>query len=85
MWRSAELTEWVMPIPLPEADHHVSPGSECSVAGWGRTGVNTTIDRLQEAEQEVVSDGLYGERYRHYNPTTMLRASSPHAKKSAFQ
>ncbi|XP_077688222.1 duodenase-1-like [Eretmochelys imbricata] len=85
LWRSAELTEWVMPIPLPEADHHVSPGSECSVAGWGRTGVNTTTDRLQEAEQEVVSDGLCGERYRHYDPTTMLCAGSPHAKKSAFQ
>ncbi|CAM5096214.1 unnamed protein product [Natator depressus] len=85
LWRSAELTEWVMPIPLPEANHHVSPGSECSVAGWGRTGVNTTTDRLQEAEQEVVSDSVCGEWYRHYDPTTMLCAGSPHAKKSAFQ
>ncbi|KAG6922871.1 mast cell proteinase-3, partial [Chelydra serpentina] len=33
LWHSVELTEWVMSIPLPEANHHVSPGSECSVAG----------------------------------------------------
>uniref|UniRef100_A0A8C3RZX4 Peptidase S1 domain-containing protein n=1 Tax=Chelydra serpentina TaxID=8475 RepID=A0A8C3RZX4_CHESE len=85
LWHSAELTEWVVPIPLPEANHHVSPGSECSVAGWGRTGVNTTTDRLQEAEQEVVADSLCKERYRHYDPTTMLCAGSPHTKKSAFQ
>nr|XP_048675575.1 mast cell protease 1A-like [Caretta caretta] len=84
LWRSAELTEWVMPIPLPEADHHVSPGSECSVAGWGQTGVNTTTDRLQEAEQEVVSDSLCRERYWHYNSTTMLCAGSPHVNKSPF-
>uniref|UniRef100_A0A8C3H5Z1 Peptidase S1 domain-containing protein n=1 Tax=Chrysemys picta bellii TaxID=8478 RepID=A0A8C3H5Z1_CHRPI len=85
LWHSVELTEWVGLVPLPEADHLVSPGSECSVAGWGRTGLNTTTDKLQEAEQEVVSDGLCRERYRHYDPITMLCAGSPHTKKSAFQ
>ncbi|KAM7150582.1 mast cell protease 1A-like [Macrochelys suwanniensis] len=85
LWHSAELTEWVMPIPLPEANHHVSPGSECSVAGWGWTGMNTTTDKLHEAEQEVMSDGLCKERYKNYNPTTMLCAGNPHVMKSAFQ
>ncbi|XP_050774454.1 mast cell protease 1A-like [Gopherus flavomarginatus] len=84
LWDSAELTEWVVPIPLPEANHHVSPGTECSVAGWGQTGVNTTTDRLLEVEQEVVSDGLCKDQYQHYNPTTMLCAGSPHVKKSPF-
>uniref|UniRef100_A0A452IEZ0 Peptidase S1 domain-containing protein n=1 Tax=Gopherus agassizii TaxID=38772 RepID=A0A452IEZ0_9SAUR len=78
LWDSAELTEWVVPIPLPEANHHVSPGTECSVAGWGQTGVNTTTNRLLEVEQEVVSDGLCKDQYQHYNPTTMLCAGSPH-------
>nr|XP_023969592.2 duodenase-1-like [Chrysemys picta bellii] len=85
LWHNAELTKWVGLVPLPEANHHVSPGSKCSVAGWGRTGVNTTTDRLHEAEQEVVLDSLCGERYRHYNPITMLCAGSPQANKSAFQ
>ncbi|XP_039353904.1 duodenase-1-like [Mauremys reevesii] len=84
LWHSAELTEWVVPIPLPEANHHVSPGTECSVAGWGQTGVNSTTNRLQEAEQEVVSDSLCRKQYRHYDPTTMLCAGSPHVKKSPF-
>uniref|UniRef100_A0A8C4Y3G1 Peptidase S1 domain-containing protein n=1 Tax=Gopherus evgoodei TaxID=1825980 RepID=A0A8C4Y3G1_9SAUR len=77
LWHSAELTEWVGLVSLPEADQHIGPGSECSVAGWGRTGVNTTTDTLQEAEQEVVSDSLCREQYQHYNPTTMLCAGSP--------
>ncbi|XP_067420358.1 mast cell protease 1A-like [Emydura macquarii macquarii] len=81
----AELSEWVGPIPLPEADHHVRPGSQCSVAGWGRTGVNTTTDRLQQAEQEVVLDGLCREQYRHYNPSTMLCAGNTNTKKAAFE
>ncbi|CAM5153642.1 unnamed protein product [Eretmochelys imbricata] len=68
-------------IVLLKANHHVSPGSECSVAGWGQTGVNTTTDRLQEVEQEVVSDRLCRDRYHHDNPITML----PPTKKSAFQ
>ncbi|XP_039353900.1 mast cell protease 3-like [Mauremys reevesii] len=85
LWHNVELTEWVGLLPLPEADQSVSPGSECSVAGWGRTGVNTTTSRLHEVEQEVVSDGLCRERYRHYNPITMLCAGSPHTNKSAFQ
>ncbi|XP_038226362.1 duodenase-1-like isoform X2 [Dermochelys coriacea] len=80
LWRSAELNEWVMPIPLPEANHHVSPGSKCSVAGWGQTGVNTTTDRLLEAEQEVVSDGLCRERAILAGPSCAMvwsKASSP--------
>uniref|UniRef100_A0A8C4WLK3 Peptidase S1 domain-containing protein n=1 Tax=Gopherus evgoodei TaxID=1825980 RepID=A0A8C4WLK3_9SAUR len=81
----AELTEWVGLVSLPEADQHIGPGSECSVAGWGRTGVNTTTDTLQEAEQEVVSDSLCREQYQHYNPTTMLCAGSPLTNQSAFQ
>ncbi|XP_053901902.1 duodenase-1-like [Malaclemys terrapin pileata] len=83
LWHKAELTEWVGLVPLPEADHHVSPGSKCSMTGWGRTGVNTVTSRLHEAEQDVVSDSLCRKQYRHYNPTTMLCAGSPHAKKSA--
>ncbi|XP_053901163.1 mast cell protease 1A-like [Malaclemys terrapin pileata] len=82
---SAELTEWVVPIPLPETNHHVSPGPECSMARWGQTEVNTTTDRLQEPEQEVVLRGLCKEQYRHYDPTTMLCAGSPDVKKSPFQ
>uniref|UniRef100_A0A8C0GXW0 Peptidase S1 domain-containing protein n=2 Tax=Chelonoidis abingdonii TaxID=106734 RepID=A0A8C0GXW0_CHEAB len=84
LWDSAELTERVVPIPLPEANHHVSPGTECSVAGWGRTGVNTTTDRLLEVEQEVMSDSLCKDQYQHYNPTTMLCAGNPRVKKSPF-
>uniref|UniRef100_A0A8C8RYH2 Peptidase S1 domain-containing protein n=1 Tax=Pelusios castaneus TaxID=367368 RepID=A0A8C8RYH2_9SAUR len=81
---SVELTEWVGTVPLPEADHPVWPGSKCSMAGWGRTGPNSTTDRLQEVDQKVVPDKLCKERYRHYNPSTMLCAGSPHEKKAAF-
>ncbi|XP_039353319.1 cathepsin G-like [Mauremys reevesii] len=85
LWHSAELMEWVGPVSLLEANHHISPGSEFSVAGWGRTVVNTTTDRLQEAEQEVVSESLCKGWYQHYDSTTVLCTGSFHAKKSVFQ
>ncbi|EMP26827.1 Duodenase-1 [Chelonia mydas] len=62
------------PIALPPVTSHCC--SPCA---------NPASDRLQEAEQEVVSDSVCGEWYQHYDPTTMLCAGSPHAKKSAFQ
>ncbi|XP_067414591.1 mast cell protease 1A-like [Emydura macquarii macquarii] len=81
----AELSEWVGLVPLQEANHHVRLGSECSVAKWGWTSMNTTTDRLQEVEQEVVMDGLCRERYRHYNPSTMLCTGNANAKTAAFE
>nr|XP_006126761.1 duodenase-1-like [Pelodiscus sinensis] len=85
MTHAAELNEWVGTIPLPEADVPVTPGAECSVAGWGRMGANTRTDRLQEAEQEVMSDDMCQDRYWHYDPSRMLCAGSPYVKKAAFQ
>uniref|UniRef100_A0A8C4WQ98 Granzyme B-like n=1 Tax=Gopherus evgoodei TaxID=1825980 RepID=A0A8C4WQ98_9SAUR len=37
----AELTDAVYTIPLPQAGRTVDPGSVCSVAGWGRTSLNS--------------------------------------------
>ncbi|XP_074838186.1 mast cell protease 1A-like [Carettochelys insculpta] len=83
--KGAELNDWVATIRLPEANQAISPGTACSTAGWGRTGANTNTDRLQEAEQEVVSDSLCKERFQYYNSTTMLCAGNPHVNKSASQ
>ncbi|XP_006126762.2 duodenase-1-like [Pelodiscus sinensis] len=85
MTHGADLNEWVGTIPLPEANDHLLPGAKCSVAGWGRTGVNTSTDRLQEAEQEVVLGDLCQKQYRHYNPTTMLCAGNSQTNESAYQ
>uniref|UniRef100_A0A452J1M6 Peptidase S1 domain-containing protein n=1 Tax=Gopherus agassizii TaxID=38772 RepID=A0A452J1M6_9SAUR len=54
----AELTDAIYTIPLPQAGRTVDPGSVCSVAGWGRTSLNSmrTSNILHEVDLEVMSD-----------------------------
>uniref|UniRef100_A0A674J4F6 Peptidase S1 domain-containing protein n=1 Tax=Terrapene triunguis TaxID=2587831 RepID=A0A674J4F6_9SAUR len=56
-----ELTDAVRTIPLPQAGRTMEPGSVCSVAGWGRTSLDTmlTSNILHEVELEVMSDETF--------------------------
>ena len=52
--RKADITDKVSPINLPRSLAKVKPGMMCSVAGWGRLGVNMpSTDKLQEVDLEV--------------------------------
>ena len=49
--RKANITDKVSPINLPRRLAKVKPGMMCSVAGWGRLGVNMpSTDKLQEVD-----------------------------------
>uniref|UniRef100_K7F7P1 Mast cell protease 1A-like n=1 Tax=Pelodiscus sinensis TaxID=13735 RepID=K7F7P1_PELSI len=73
--RPARLNAFVKPVGLPRAGVTVSPGTVCSVAGWGLTNarkLSSEPSRLQETVVEVLSDQLCIER--NFNPATMLCA-----------
>ena len=54
LMRKANVTTAVSPISLPRDWDKVKSGMLCSVAGWGRLGVNMSCPKkLQEVELEV--------------------------------
>ncbi|KAG2463626.1 MCT1A protease, partial [Polypterus senegalus] len=51
---SADITNEVKTIRIPDMDESFQPGSTCSVAGWGNTASNgMNSDVLMEAEVEI--------------------------------
>uniref|UniRef100_A0A8C4WRW8 Granzyme B-like n=1 Tax=Gopherus evgoodei TaxID=1825980 RepID=A0A8C4WRW8_9SAUR len=78
----AELTDAVYTIPLPQAGRTVDPGSVCSVAGWGRTSLNSmrTSNILHEVDLEVMSDKTCQEDgllQHYYKPLKMMCVGDP--------
>ncbi|XP_074838345.1 cathepsin G-like [Carettochelys insculpta] len=82
--RSALLNKWVRLIPLPNAKSRVRLGSNCSVAGWGRTDRNSGTDILHEVDLEVMKDDKCDE-YLAYNSSTMLCVGKPGLKKLPYR
>ncbi|XP_067389281.1 mast cell protease 1A-like [Emydura macquarii macquarii] len=84
--RKVKLNKWVKTIPLPDAQERITPGTNCSVAGWGMIcpGMGRTLDTLQEVDVEVLKNDTC-QKYRHYNPTTMLCAGDPRKGKDSAQ
>ncbi|XP_057576733.1 mast cell protease 3-like [Hippopotamus amphibius kiboko] len=84
--RKANLTSAVSPIRLPWRREPVKPGMVCSVAGWGRLGVNDPVaEKLQEVELEVQRDEQCSSRYKDYNNNTQICAGDPRKRKSSFK
>ncbi|XP_024077033.1 duodenase-1-like [Terrapene carolina triunguis] len=84
-----ELTDAVRTIPLPQAGRTMEPGSVCSVAGWGRTSLDTmlTSNILHEVELEVMSDETCQEDrllQRYYKPSWMMCVGDPDEDKASF-
>ncbi|XP_066038450.1 granzyme A-like [Chamaea fasciata] len=64
----AKLTKAVKPIPLPTSDDDPKPGTDCSVAGWGKTTNRgkTLSTALMEVNITVISRGICNDK-NHYN------------------
>uniref|UniRef100_A0A8C3XDS7 Peptidase S1 domain-containing protein n=1 Tax=Catagonus wagneri TaxID=51154 RepID=A0A8C3XDS7_9CETA len=76
--RKAQLGPAVGLLGLPRWRELVMPGTVCSVAGWGRLGVNGRFStKLQETDLQVQRDEQCISRYSYYNCTTQLCAGSP--------
>ncbi|KAM9711406.1 mast cell protease 1A-like [Dama dama] len=84
--RKAKVTTAVSPISLPRDRDTVNPGMLCSVAGWGRLGLDMSHpSKLQEVELEVQRAKKCTSRYKNYRTTTQICAGDARKKKSSFR
>ncbi|XP_002696691.3 duodenase-1 [Bos taurus] len=85
LMRKAHVTTTVSPISLPRDWDTVNPGMMCSVAGWGRRGVNMpSTDKLQEVDLEVRSEEECKDRFQDYNASIQICAGDPSKRKNSF-
>ncbi|XP_027377554.1 duodenase-1-like [Bos indicus] len=83
--RKADITDKVSPINLPRSLAKVKTGMMCSVAGWGRLGVNMpSTDKLQEVDLEVQNKKKCKDRFQDYNASIQICAGDPSKRKSSF-
>uniref|UniRef100_A0A8C6G100 Peptidase S1 domain-containing protein n=1 Tax=Moschus moschiferus TaxID=68415 RepID=A0A8C6G100_MOSMO len=86
LMRKANVTTAVSPISLPRDRDKVNPGMLCSVAGWGRLGVDMSRpNKLQEVELEVQRAEECTSLYKSYSTTTQICAGDPRKRKSSFK
>ncbi|XP_004682171.1 PREDICTED: mast cell protease 3-like [Condylura cristata] len=83
----ATLNPYVKTIRLPRKNHSVMPGKVCTVAGWGRLGVNAqAADKLQEVDLKVEYKDACLHRYKHpFNNTLQICVGDPGTTKSSFK
>ncbi|XP_055273583.1 mast cell protease 3-like [Moschus berezovskii] len=83
--RKADMTDAVSPINLPRSFEKLKPGMMCSVAGWGRLGVNMpSADKLQEVDLEVQKDEKCITRFKDYISVMQICAGDPNKRKNSF-
>lgn len=83
MW-AAKLGPAVGLLKLPRYRELVMPGTVCSVAGWGRLGVNSpSATTLRETDVEVQRDEQCSGRFK-YNSTIQICAGSPTKMNNSF-
>ncbi|KAM9092644.1 LOW QUALITY PROTEIN: cathepsin G [Megaptera novaeangliae] len=73
----------VRPVALPQTQSRLSPGTLCTVAGWGLVG----LDRRTDTLQGVWIRGQRGEecrRFMFYTDRTQICVGHPRERKSAF-
>ncbi|XP_065762132.1 mast cell protease 1A-like [Muntiacus reevesi] len=86
LMKKAKVTTAVSPISLPRDRDTVNPGMLCSVAGWGRLGLDMSHpQKLQEVELEVQRAKKCTSRYKYYRTTTQICAGDAREKKSSFR
>uniref|UniRef100_A0A8C8RWV9 Peptidase S1 domain-containing protein n=1 Tax=Pelusios castaneus TaxID=367368 RepID=A0A8C8RWV9_9SAUR len=83
----AKLTSAVKPIPLPPANFLLQPEAECSVAGWGKTGVHRLRfpDKLQEVALKMADKKQCERLCESFNWTSMLCMGNSKTKQSSFK
>ncbi|XP_069414787.1 cathepsin G-like isoform X2 [Ovis canadensis] len=72
-------------IMLLQTQNRLRPGTQCTAAGWGLTGLNTRTDTLQYVQLRVQRDRVCSRRFMLYNGRTQICVGDPRQRKSAFQ
>ncbi|XP_060023988.1 cathepsin G-like isoform X1 [Lagenorhynchus albirostris] len=75
----------VRPVALPQTQDKLSPGTLCTVAGWGRLGLNRRTDTLQDVQVTVQRNEECSRRFMFYTGQTQICVGDPRERKSAFQ
>ncbi|XP_021059033.1 granzyme E-like isoform X1 [Mus pahari] len=83
----AKKTKAVRPLKLPRPNARVRPGDVCSVAGWGKTSINTTEGSalLEEAELIIQEDQKCKRCFHHYTETTEICVGDSQKIKTPFK
>ncbi|XP_074184199.1 mast cell protease 1A isoform X3 [Rhinolophus sinicus] len=82
----AKLNDAVRTIGLPGRRDKVKPGMVCSVAGWGRLGVNTRGPaKLHEVELKIQRDIECVSRFKYYNNAFQICVGDPTKIQSSFK
>ncbi|XP_007457059.1 PREDICTED: cathepsin G-like [Lipotes vexillifer] len=74
----------VRPVALPQTQKRLSPGTLCTVAGWGLLGLNRRADTLQDVRLTVQRNGECSRRFMFYTGRTQICVGDPRERKSAF-
>ncbi|XP_044088280.1 mast cell protease 1-like [Neovison vison] len=81
-------TRWthaMKPIYLPTWSTFIPPGTVCTVAGWGRTGVREPAsDTLREVQLRLM-DASTCRSYLFYNSNLQICVGDPRKTKSAYE
>ncbi|MBZ3873483.1 Granzyme B [Sciurus carolinensis] len=75
----------VRPVALPQAGNGVSPGTLCTVTGWGLVSLNRLPNRLQEVQLRVQRDQVCSRRFAFYTGQTQICVGVPRERKNAFR
>nr|XP_058914467.1 cathepsin G-like [Kogia breviceps] len=74
----------VRPVALPQTHSRLSPGTLCTVAGWGLVGLNRRTDTLQDVWISVQRGEECRRRFMLYTRRTQICVGDPREGKSAF-
>ncbi|XP_040113142.1 cathepsin G-like [Oryx dammah] len=80
-----QRNQFVRPVPLPQTHNRLRPGTQCTVAGWGLTGLNTRTDTLQYVRLRVQRDRVCSRRFMSYNGRTEICVGDSRQRKSVFR
>ena len=63
---------FMRPVPLPQTQNRLRPGTRCTVAGWSLPDLNTRTDTLQCVQLRAQRDSLCSRRFMSYNGRTHI-------------
>ncbi|XP_027563330.1 mast cell protease 1A-like isoform X1 [Neopelma chrysocephalum] len=83
--KKAKMTKYVKPISLPSHNETVTPGTKCSVSGWGQTSVTGhRTDVMLEVDLGLQRDEVCEGSFKGYCCQSMICAGDMRGRKSTY-
>ncbi|XP_061015018.1 cathepsin G-like [Dama dama] len=83
-WRRVRQNEAMKLVALPQTEEMLDPGTQCTVAGWGLTGLNRRAVTLQEVQLTIQRDGECHSLFDFYTGQKQICVGDPREGKSTF-